>query len=701
MTVLKSLDLKGNKQSFAGWISNMSPCDTPFISMIGKEGIDETQYSWQMDALDKPKNDGFEEGSIAEPEKREPTHILHNFTSILRKVANVSDTVAAIGTHGRAKEMEYQMGKAGKELKRDMEFMYLNNEIGNIGTSSQASKCSGFIGLCAPKGYVDFYTGAKTFKEVKVANESGPWFKTSDLFDLTYNLFLAGSKANKIMYHPRHATTFSDFIGHSFEANQTFRMFDNVDTKYNSQVNKIRDPLGQNYDLIPNRFMPADKIYIFNDADWTQMVLRAPSATKLAKNGASERFLLEAEVGLRHRHINASGVLSMDPSTLLMTWEREPSPLTWGVNHNEEAEIAIVNRATGQPIPGGTTVNWSSSNTAVLHVTDSTGQTNVDGKATNMLIPQKAGTSIVSAVCGDSRASYIVTVEDPSIRLTLASPQMEKKTTSLATVQVLKADGSPVEDGIMVSFKANPSSMVTFDSITAPTENNTGVAKVEMTAENTLGLVQVQANVGAALSNYARLEIVEKVEVLVMRIDRRSIAHGINDSTTLAIEVVDSKGAAIPSQPVSLTSTDPTVVNIVHNDIVTDGTTGLYGLVLTSAGAKGTTDIVAKYKEQELVIRLTVADPDIVLGCPESAQEGVEFNMSAVVSRDDGSAVKDGVIVSFTSDPAFSPAVADTPTAGGGIARAHYTPNSNSDLEITASVGNVKSNMCKVAVTTP
>ena len=38
-TTLVSYDLNGKKLSFANWISNLSPTETPFVSMTGKEAI--------------------------------------------------------------------------------------------------------------------------------------------------------------------------------------------------------------------------------------------------------------------------------------------------------------------------------------------------------------------------------------------------------------------------------------------------------------------------------------------------------------------------------------------------------------------------------------------------------------------------------------------------------------------------------------
>lgn len=44
MATMTSYDLNGKKLSFANWISNLSPTDTPFVSMTGKEAIQQTLF---------------------------------------------------------------------------------------------------------------------------------------------------------------------------------------------------------------------------------------------------------------------------------------------------------------------------------------------------------------------------------------------------------------------------------------------------------------------------------------------------------------------------------------------------------------------------------------------------------------------------------------------------------------------------------
>lgn len=306
MASLNTYDLKGNKQSFANWISNLSPTDTPFASMIGKEKVDQTQYTWQTDSLSKPINTGFQEGSAFALTAGAATTEHTNFTQILRKVVRIADTAKAVSLYGRASEKAYQMEKAGKELKRDLEVTMLSDQTGTIGSSGTASLFTGAFGLVAAKDAKDTDTGAVVHSEVET--DSGDTFTVEDLFNLTYNLYLVGAKANKVMVHPKHMGIFADLVGFSKNLH-THRMFDNVDTKFNLHIGKVRDSLGQEFDIIPNRYMPVDTVFVFNEKDWTQMVLREPATTELAKNGSAEKHMIEMEVGLRHRNPFASGLL--------------------------------------------------------------------------------------------------------------------------------------------------------------------------------------------------------------------------------------------------------------------------------------------------------------------------------------------------------------------------------------------------------
>lgn len=312
MATLVSYDLQGKKLSFANWISNLSPTDTPFVSMTGKEAINQTLFQWQTDTL-APANDknAVVEGSEAKDDTRKSTTVKQNITQILRKVVKVSDTANVLANYGRGKELQYQMEKAGKEIKRDLEVALLRNgamaEESGTGDARTGRTTAGFSALVAAKDAADPDTGAVVHKETAAAA-----LTEKEIFDLTYNLYLSGSEANIIMFHPKHASFFSSLMETSGVTNgQRMKMFDGQDTRLNVYVSSIVDPLGCQYKLVPNRWMPEASVYFFTPSDWTQMVLRAPERTKLAKDGSYEKWMIEMEVGLRHRNPYASGILDI------------------------------------------------------------------------------------------------------------------------------------------------------------------------------------------------------------------------------------------------------------------------------------------------------------------------------------------------------------------------------------------------------
>lgn len=307
-TTLVSYDLNGKKLSFANWISNLSPTETPFVSMTGKEAINQTLFQWQTDTLETANaNNAVVEGSAAEAPVRSSTTVLSNVTQILRKVVRVSDTANALANYGRGQELQYQMEKAGKEIKRDLEVALLRNGAKVDGSGTVARKTAGFKALVAAKDAADPDTGAIVHKETATAAT----ITEAELFDLTYNLYLSGSNANIIMFHPKHASFFASLMETPAAGASRMKMFDGQDTKFNQYVSTVVDPLGQLFKLIPNRWMGEADVYFFTPSDWTQMVLRAPQRTKLAKDGSYEKWMVEMEVGLRHRNPYASGILTI------------------------------------------------------------------------------------------------------------------------------------------------------------------------------------------------------------------------------------------------------------------------------------------------------------------------------------------------------------------------------------------------------
>lgn len=302
MTTLKSYDLNGKKLSFANWVSNLSPTDTPFTAMTRKESVDETTFSWQSDLLEPPEINAMMEASVADSKKLASTYLGNNTTQILRKVVAITDTAEAVDTFGIKSQVQYHLTQATIELKRDLEWAFLHNrdaEYAEVG--GKGRQTAGFASLVAEENKAEASTGAV----VHFQSTTSKSFKEDDIRKMTYNLYLAGSSADTIMAHPRWALVFAQA---QEVRNSRARIFENT-PKIAIEVSAFTDSFGKDYKIIYNRFMPEDMIYFFNPSDWTQMLLRPPAKTMLPKKTSVERWMVEMEVGLRHKNPYSSGVL--------------------------------------------------------------------------------------------------------------------------------------------------------------------------------------------------------------------------------------------------------------------------------------------------------------------------------------------------------------------------------------------------------
>lgn len=311
MTTLHSYDLNGNKQSFANWVSNLSPEETPFVSLTKKKKVNQTMYEWQSTNLKHPSEQiRVLEGSPASEEEVTSLRTKTNYTQIFRKVVAVSDTADAVESFGRTKESKYQIEKAAKELKRDIEWAFLKNAHGYPEVSGFPRRTSGFMALCAGRNLLsrEMFVPTSFFgvnSSVVGSKRGKP--ELVDLYKMFTNLYLTGSKADTIMFHPKHAQFFADL--QEVELARS-RWFENTE-KVVIETTTIQDQFGKWWKLVPNRNMIPFSIFFMKPSEWTQRVLRAPRLVKLSKQGSSTKWMIEAEVGLENKDPFGSGVLNL------------------------------------------------------------------------------------------------------------------------------------------------------------------------------------------------------------------------------------------------------------------------------------------------------------------------------------------------------------------------------------------------------
>jgi len=133
----------GTREDLSDVIYDISPVETPVVSAIGRGKASNTKHEWQMDNLSDATNTGALEGDDHSGEAIVPTQRLANYCQIFRKDIVVSGTQRAVDTAGRADELEYQIIKKGKEMKRDIEKAILGPYAATVGATGSARMLAG------------------------------------------------------------------------------------------------------------------------------------------------------------------------------------------------------------------------------------------------------------------------------------------------------------------------------------------------------------------------------------------------------------------------------------------------------------------------------------------------------------------------------------------------------------------------------
>lgn len=310
MPQLNSYELNGVKQSFAEWISNISPEDFPFQSMIGKTSTTQSKFEWQTDsdAPVDPNNALFEGFNFDDLDDTFAATVpMVGYTQKMGKAVKVTGDADAQAAWGRGKESEYQLTKKANELKRDIENAFLMNgksqaEIKGTtarrlgGFKSMVSSIDGGVTVVG-----DPLTGTVTYLEAAGAKPT-----LDEIFAGMQALWTTGGKPEVLMC----SETMSDVISGAMEGTNRLRMFegDNA-TQITLEVNTITDALGQTVRVIYNRHMPANTVYLFNSKDWESPLFRAPITEVAGKQGDFKKLVMHVDLGLRHRNPWASAAI--------------------------------------------------------------------------------------------------------------------------------------------------------------------------------------------------------------------------------------------------------------------------------------------------------------------------------------------------------------------------------------------------------
>ena len=270
-------------------IYNISPTETPFMSSIGTGSATGTKHEWQTDSLAAAATNVVMEGDDSPSRALTATSRLLNYTQISTKPVVVTGTQEVVSKAGVTSEMAYQIAKAGKELKRDMEFDLTGVNVATVGSSGTGRRLRGYEAWCNTNelhgsgGSTHGTTGAVTDGTQRVLTETLLKSNLKSCFDQGGNpdLLLVGSFNKQKV---------SGFTGNStrMDMAEDRSLVATIDV-YVSDFGEVR--------VVADRILRSSgrTAHVVDTEMWEVAYLRPFGVQDLAKTGDAEKRLLLAE----------------------------------------------------------------------------------------------------------------------------------------------------------------------------------------------------------------------------------------------------------------------------------------------------------------------------------------------------------------------------------------------------------------------
>jgi len=282
----------GNREDLIDIIINISPMDTWVTSNTGSTRAISTYHEWQTDALATAAANAQIEGDNATAAAVTPTTRLGNYSQILWKVFQISETQRAIVAAGRNDEVDYQTLKKSKELARDIEYALLLNSSSASGASGTARQLKGILGWITTNVTTVSATTVAMTEALYNTNLAAIW-KQGGYPTVT----LVGA------YQKQQISGFTSNV-RRIEAEEK-KLVNSVDI-YESDFGAIMVRLHH----LLNDNNPGYVVNLGVMDLWVKAWLRPVNRIELAKTGSSDQYKIEAELTLESRNQAGSGLLS-------------------------------------------------------------------------------------------------------------------------------------------------------------------------------------------------------------------------------------------------------------------------------------------------------------------------------------------------------------------------------------------------------
>lgn len=281
----------------------VSPEATPVLSAIRRFKATQKLHEWQRDTLATPnKDNAVIEGDDRSGSSLTATARVANTTQLLDKVAVTTSTLEKSKTAGRSSEMKYQVAKAFKELKRDLEAAIVSNNAAVAGNSTTARKMAGLGAMLYTNA--SHGSGGSTTAHTSGLATTAPTagtaraFAEAQLKTVMQSIYTnSGEMPSIISMTPSHKSGFSAFAG---IASSRFNVAKGKQAVIIGGADVYMSDFGE-LTVVPNYVQATsanDTVFILNPEAAGVAYLQEFQSEPLAKTGHTEKELVFCEATL-------------------------------------------------------------------------------------------------------------------------------------------------------------------------------------------------------------------------------------------------------------------------------------------------------------------------------------------------------------------------------------------------------------------
>ena len=309
MATYQTFQAVGEREDLIDVIYDISPTDTPFMSTVAKTNATNVYHEWQTDSLAAAATNAAVEGADDSDATLSATTRVGNYTQISQKTIKISGTLESVDKAGRKSEKAYQLAKASKEIKRDMEKALLNNTVQSAGSAS-AARVLGGIQTWINSNYDGGTSGtAGSLGTTAKADGTDRAFTETILKTVVKEVFNSGGEPKVLMTTPTQKQNVSAFAG---IAAQRYMAPADQPTTIIGAADVYMSDFGQ-MSVVPNRFMTSEadsgEVALILDPEMASVAYLRPFQTnELAKAGDAEKTQLLAEYTLVVNNEAAHGI---------------------------------------------------------------------------------------------------------------------------------------------------------------------------------------------------------------------------------------------------------------------------------------------------------------------------------------------------------------------------------------------------------